>query len=101
MSGRLLVVRIDWTEHELGWGSRPDGTSLHVDFEVARQFMAAAAERQRAVAAANKGRVLDTSHPGTPRWVRLPDDRQALYDQVQKEKNCWWTVSSHAPATPD
>lgn len=30
--GRYLVVCQDWTEHERGWGSRPDGHSLHLTF---------------------------------------------------------------------
>lgn len=30
--GRYLVVCQDWVEHERGWGSRPDGYSLHLTF---------------------------------------------------------------------
>jgi hypothetical protein len=30
--GRYLVVCQDWTEHERGWGSRPDGYTLHLTF---------------------------------------------------------------------
>lgn len=36
----LALYRIDWTEHELGWGSRPDGSSLHLSKEVADKFIA-------------------------------------------------------------
>lgn len=33
------VAVIEWTEHERGWGQRPDGFSYHPSMEAAEQFI--------------------------------------------------------------
>lgn len=33
------VVKINWTEHERGWGQRSDGCSLHVDTKTAERYV--------------------------------------------------------------
>lgn len=34
-----LVVQVDWSESESGWGSRPDGESIHRTLEDYNQYM--------------------------------------------------------------
>lgn len=38
ISGYPVAV-LTWTEYESGWGSRPDGTSLHLSKEAAYQYV--------------------------------------------------------------
>ena len=33
------VYCIEWTEHERGWGCRPDGFTLHATAEDAKQYI--------------------------------------------------------------
>lgn len=33
------AYRIPWTEHERGWGQRPDGASLHISVEEAQLYI--------------------------------------------------------------
>lgn len=33
------AYRIPWTEHERGWGQRPDGASLHISLEEAQRYI--------------------------------------------------------------
>ncbi len=35
----FVVIRQDWEESELGWGTRPDGTSLHKSLEDCQAFI--------------------------------------------------------------
>ena len=35
----MLVVKIDWTETERGWGQRPDGKSFHISMEEAEKYI--------------------------------------------------------------
>ena len=37
--GRYLVICQDWTEHERGWGSRPDGYTLHLTLKDRTTFV--------------------------------------------------------------
>lgn len=39
-TGEHIVVCQKWEERELGWGSRPDGLSLHVSHEALKRYIA-------------------------------------------------------------
>ena len=34
-----VVIRLDWLESERGWGTRPDGYSLHKTIEDCKQYI--------------------------------------------------------------
>lgn len=36
---RMAVVRVDWVESERGWGTRPDGYSLHRTLSDAHKYI--------------------------------------------------------------
>ena len=41
-----LIVKVHWAEHERGWGSRPDGCTLHLSKIDANEFIKEYWDRQ-------------------------------------------------------
>lgn len=35
----MIVVEVEWTEYERGWGQRPDGFSYHPDMLTAKRYI--------------------------------------------------------------
>lgn len=74
------AIRINWTERELGWGERPDGTTLHRDKETAEKYVADYWARMP------DQRPAEYSSPGDPYVVIVSED---LYTKVQQEGSFW------------
>jgi hypothetical protein len=82
------AYRIRWTEHERGWGSRPDGVTLHRDEAEARRFIANywASQPDKI-----NGRAPDEySAPGEP---ELTDVSPAEAERLKGEGSYWLKVS--------
>ncbi len=76
-----IAYLLDWEESERGWGSRPDGTSIHVSEEECTKYVKEYWDRQP------KGEVPDEySRPlrDKPVGVRIPNE---LHELLQKEKS--------------
>ena len=76
-----IAFLLDWEESERGWGTRPDGASIHVSEEECAKYVKAYWERQP------KGEVPDEySRPmrDKPIGVRIPNE---LHELLQKEKS--------------
>jgi len=75
------VYKIEWTEYERGWGSRPDGVSYHKTKALAEQY------RQEFIGKQPSGPVPDEyTSPGP---VTLVEVDKTLYNHVQKKKVVW------------
>lgn len=75
------AVRVDWTEYERGWGSRPDGTSLHRDMETAIAFI-----RERTAHHTQAVAPDEYSAPGEPRIVEVSE---TMHEHLQHHFNFW------------
>lgn len=88
------LIRIDWTEYERGFGTRPDGTTLHLSRARAEAYCAdywkKTKERQGPVAPH------EYSAPGDLQLIEVSGD---LYDKVQSAENgvIWWSMRTHPP----
>lgn len=75
-----IILQI-WEESERGWGTRPDGCSMHADSK----------EREKYIQAVYEGRKSDTSIPHE--YDRIVGEgveafiEDALFELVQKEKS--------------
>lgn len=79
-----VAVRVCWTEYERGWGSRPDGVTLHRDEKEARRYIKDYWDRQPP---AVNGRAPDCySAPGQPELVRVSEEE---YERLQREGSFW------------
>lgn len=88
-NGPLRVIAINWTEHERGWGSRPDGHTLHRD---AREALRYAAE---ATSGRDRGPVPDEySAPGEMFEVEVSLEK---YTEVQSAGTVWGHVRDNLP----
>lgn len=74
------VYCINWTEHERGWGQRPDGHTLHASRENADAYLADFIARQPAEARD------EYSRPGKPFLVEVHED---VFDLVQAKGWVW------------
>ena len=78
------VYRVDWTEHERGWGCRPDGYSLHRSRDDADKYIADYWDRMP------KDHVPDEySRNGEPYIVEL-DDLVTLAEVMEKRSIRKW-----------
>lgn len=77
------VYAINWTEYERGWGSRPDGHTLHISLEEAHNYIK------------NYGRDQRESYfyvpeiysaPGDPKLVEVSDE---VYIDVTNVGTIW------------
>lgn len=76
----LTLYAIYWTEVEVGWGTRPDGLSVHIDHDAAEQFIKDYWDKMP------KERPAEYSEPGTPEQIEVS---QEVYDIVAMLKNAW------------
>lgn len=80
------LVYQEWEESERGWGTRPDGFSLHLDAEHHKKYVVEANKRQHEFYKSHglaEGHVPDeyTRVSGDPVTVNVT---KAIYDQVKK-----------------
>lgn len=61
------VVELEWTEHERGWGQRPDGYTYHLTMEDAKKHIANHWAKHP-VEVPN-----EYSSPETPKWVEVDE----------------------------
>lgn len=82
------VLAMEWTEHERGWGQRPDGTSLHETLSDFKECLA----RVVGQAPVGGGVPDEYSRPNkdTPDEVEVSDAIEALV----KKKGTVWLESS-------
>jgi len=74
----LAVVRVDWIESERGWGTRPDGYSLHATTKEAEHYINDYWSKM-------PDEVPDEySRPGEPRLVEVDEK---THEEVQKKRN--------------
>jgi hypothetical protein len=76
-----------WEESERGWGTRPDGHSLHLTFADAEQFRKEYLDHQHEYfeSIGVKGVPDEYTRPyGDPYQVKVGDE---LYEQLAKDKN--------------
>lgn len=93
----LALVAVDWTEYERGWGSRPDGTTVHASEEAANAYINDYNAKWN-----NLDYVPDEySQAGIPRLIEV---NEALHAYVNAGNNVWLTRASDAltwaPPTP-
>lgn len=75
------VYAVNWTEHERGWGTRPDGHTLHSSLEEANRYIADYWDKQPS------GFVPDEySAPSEPKLVHVDDD---TYINVSNVGSIW------------
>lgn len=66
----IAAYQIDFTEHERGWGQRPDGSMLFPDKATADAYAISYTAKERELMKANpSGDCYST--PGTPRLVEI------------------------------
>jgi hypothetical protein len=78
MSCSRAVYCVNWVESERGWGQRPDGYSLHISGEVAKEYSDDYMERQRG--ALGNDVPDEYSYPGSLRLVRVNEE---IYNEVK------------------
>jgi hypothetical protein len=80
MGNMKAVYAVNWTEYERGWGQRPDGHTLHLTKEDAKQYIDDYWKRQP------KDVPDDYSSPGEPKLVEVDD---STYINVSNIGNVW------------
>jgi len=85
MSDTTIVIEVEWTEYERGWGQRSDGYSYHPSEEAAAKYLDDYLAKQ-------PKEVPDYYvSPGTPRMVNVDPVFALLVDGkgiVWTEKSC-------------
>lgn len=76
------AYKIHWTEYELGWGQRPDGTTIHKDKQSADKFVLDYNIRNRVETTSDI-----YSRAGLPVLCEVPAD---IYERLQTEPSFWW-----------
>ncbi len=80
----LAAYKIEWTEYERGWGSRPDGTSYHLSKEDALKCIEEHWEREKAM---NGDETPDEySSPSDPILVEVTPE---IKKKLKKGKPYW------------
>ena len=84
------IWKVDWTEHERGWGQRPDGHTLHFSRELADAYI------RRYWAQMPKEAPDDYSRPSNPYAIEVSDYEAGV---VMEANNMWGHVRSwsHTP----
>lgn len=91
-----MVYKIDWEESERGWGSRPDGTSLHKSKEEVDSFINHHWERYSNI----YGDTVpdEYSRPLEVKIITVPKD---LHDFVHEQGSVWITCTKHWKASDE
>lgn len=79
------AYKIHWTEYERGWGTRPDGTTLHIDKKTAYEYIEDYWIRQKEL----KLLVVpnEYSKPSEPMLCEVPED---VYEKFEDKDSFWW-----------
>lgn len=85
------VYCINWTEFERGWGSRPDGHTLHASKRTADVYRAAF------IADLPAAPPHEYSHPSEPFAVEVAED---VAERVTKEGTIWGHVRQQLDPSP-
>lgn len=84
------AYKINWTESERGWGSRSDGTTLHVSLEEAKKYIREYWERERK--RNSTGNVPECySFPSEPMLCEINNE---IESRLQSEPSFWITMST-------
>lgn len=79
------AYKVHWTEHERGWGTRPDGTTLHIDKKTADRYIEEYWAKEKA---RNLDYVPDYYvSPSEPILCEVPED---VYAKFETEDSFWW-----------
>jgi hypothetical protein len=89
----LAAYRIDWTEYEKGFGTRPDGTTLHRNIESARAVIERLWNSQEKFDGPTPD---EYTRPSSPRLVEVDEQ---THERLQAEDWFWLSVRVH-PAKP-
>ena len=81
-----------WTESEAGWGTRPDGYTVHRDEAAAQQYVADywRKERER-----NPGGGVPSEYTFPAEESVMVEVSQDLHDEVMEKGSAWAHVTSH------
>jgi hypothetical protein len=81
-----------WTESEAGWGTRPDGYTVHRDEETAAKNVAGywAKEKER-----NPSGRVPAEYTRPSETSAMVEVSQALYDEVMEKGTVWAHYTSH------
>ena len=74
------VLRQDWMESERGWGTRPDGCSLHIDYKSHTRFLEIHWGNRQQAYVPDEYSLPD----GQPYWVNV---NHGVYEKLVKRKN--------------
>lgn len=84
---KAAVYAVNWTEYERGWGSRPDGHTLHLTEEVAKEYISDYWARQP------KNVPDEYSAPGVPAAtavdIKTYEKIVAHYGEFKRETAYW------------
>jgi len=84
---KMAIVRQDWLESERGWGTRPDGCSLHETLEDCRQFVKEYWDKMPASVPDEYSRPL-----GEPYITKV---NKKMYAEVKESDNGVWVLQCH------
>ncbi len=76
------VYAVEWTEYERGWGSRPDGVSLHKSKEAAEKYVSDYDKKYNNESSAPD----EYTKGGTPELVEVS---KKVHDEVMKKGMIW------------
>jgi hypothetical protein len=84
------VLAQDWEESERGWGTRPDGFTLHLTLEALKMFVEAFWKRQRTAL----GESTPDEYTRTCGEPKLVEVSEKIYRKLvkHKDKNGLWAV---------
>ena len=93
----ITAIVVDWEESEAGWGTRPDGWTLHSDRAAHRAFLAAMRDREAAI---HGGTVpAEYSRPvGRPRPVTVTAEvADLIADRERDIGTALWGAGRYGP----
>ena len=88
-TGEVLVICQKWEEVEVGWGSRPDGFSLHVSLESLRKLVRENRKRREEYSD-------EFSHPDSDHYKTSVDDETFAF-LVENGGGYWYGVDYKYP----
>lgn len=92
---RTVFVQ-DWEESERGWGTRPDGFTLHLTMDAHKTYVEAFWKRQKA----RLGEATPDEYTRTCGEPRAIDVNETIYKKLVKHKgkHGLWGNGNHSPA---
>ena len=82
---KYYVTRVEWTEHERGWGQRFDGYSYHLNEEYAKKYI------REFIATISGPAPYCYVSPGTPRIIQV----DPLFAMLVYDKEILWDDKNH------